>query len=95
MKIRPECHDCLKRLVELTVAQASADPALQEQARRASLEIIAREFRPEAIPAGIANQFHHAIMAVTGNSDPFAARKAAETAYLGRRFREIAATYGD
>ena len=46
-----------------------------------------REFRPEAIPAGIANQFHHAIMAVTGNPDPFAARKAAETAYLGRMYR--------
>ncbi len=95
MEIRPECHACLKRLVELTVAQATADPALQQRARRASLEIIAREFRPEAIPAGIANQLHHAIMAVTGNSDPFAARKAAETAYLGRMYRKIAATYGD
>jgi uncharacterized protein with ATP-grasp and redox domains len=95
MEIRPECQACLRRLVELTVAQATADPALQQRARRASLEIIAREFRPEAIPAGIANQFHHAIMAVTGNSDPFATRKAAETAYLGRMYREIAATYGD
>jgi uncharacterized protein with ATP-grasp and redox domains len=95
MEIRPECEACLKRLVELTVAQATLDPALQEQARRASLEIIAREFRPEAIPAGIANQFHHAIMAVTGNPDPFATRKAAETAFLGRRYREIAANYGD
>ena len=94
MEIRPECEACLKRLVELTVGQATADPALQQRARRASLEIMAREFRPEAIPAGIAIQFHHAIMAVTGNSDPFASRKAAETAYLGRRFREIAATYG-
>ncbi len=95
MEIRPECEACLKRLVELTVAQATLDPALRERARRAALEIMAREFRPEAIPAGIANRFHHAIMAVTGNSDPFASRKAAETAYLGRRFREIAATYGD
>ncbi len=94
MEIRPECHDCLRRLVELTVAQATADPVLQEQARRASLEIMAREFGPEAIPAGIANQFHHAIMTVTGNPDPFAIRKAAETAYLGRRFREVAAGYG-
>jgi uncharacterized protein with ATP-grasp and redox domains len=94
MEIRPECQACLRRLVELTVAQATADQVLREQARQAALEIIAREFRPEAIPAGIANQFHHAIMAVTGNSDPFATRKAAETAYLGRRFRKIAATYG-
>jgi uncharacterized protein with ATP-grasp and redox domains len=95
MEIRPECQACLRRLVELTVAQATADPALQQQARRASLAIIAREFRAEAIPAGIANQFHHAIMAVTGNPDPFAARKATETAYLNRMYREIGATYGD
>lgn len=95
MEIRPECEDCLKRLVELTVAQATADPALQEQARQAALEIIVRELQPEAIPAAIANQFHHAIMAISGNPDPFAARKAAETAYLGRLHREIAANYGD
>lgn len=94
MEIRPECQACLKRLVELTVTQATADQVLQQRARQASMEIIAREFRPEAIPAGIANQFHHAIMAVTGNPDPFATRKATETAYLGRMYRKIAATYG-
>lgn len=93
MEIRPECEACLKRLVELTVAQAASDPDLQEQARRAALKIIAREFKPSAIPAGIANLFHHAIMSVTGNPDPFARRKAAETAYLGRIFQSLAANY--
>lgn len=95
MEIRPECEDCLRRLVELTVEQATQDLGLRERARRAALEIIEREFRPGAIPAGIANRFHHAIMAITGNPDPFAARKAAETALLGRMYRKIAAAYGD
>ena len=95
MEICPECRACLTRLVELTVALATPDPAVQQPARRAALDIITREFNPAAIPAGIANHCHHAIMAITGNPDPFAARKAAETDFLGRRFKALAATYGD
>jgi uncharacterized protein with ATP-grasp and redox domains len=95
MKILPECLDCLQRLVELTVAQASPDPLLQQEARRAALDLIAREFNPSAIPACIANRFHQAIMAITANPDPFAARKAAETAYLSRMFHGLAANYDD
>ncbi len=94
MEIRPECYQCLTSLVELTVAQATAVAAKQEQARETALNIINREFQPAAIPAGIANLFHHAIMAATGNRDPFAARKAGETAYLQRMFQALAPTYG-
>ena len=93
MEIRPECDDCLRRLVELTVAQAAPDPALQEQARRAALEIIDRDFNPAAIPARIANRCHQAIMAATGNPDPFAGRKAAATTHLERLFPAVAAAY--
>jgi len=95
MEIRPECHACLINLVELTVTQAAADPVLQQRARRAALEIIREEFRPEAIPARIATQFLQAIMAQTGNPDPFAAQKTAATAYLGRLYQGIAASYGE
>jgi len=95
MEIRPECHACLTNLVELTVTQAAADPVLQQRARRAALEIIREEFRPEAIPARIATQFLQAIMAQTGNPDPFAAQKTAATAYLGRLYQGIAASYGE
>ncbi len=93
MKICPECHDCLSRLVELTVAQATRDPGLQQSARRAALTIMARELNPAAIPAGIANRIHQAIMAITGNPDPFAARKAAATAFCARSFQEISGPY--
>ncbi len=95
MKIQPECEACLRRLVELTVAQATSDPALQQRARRAALDILARELNPETIPASLATRFHHAIMAVTGNPDPFAARKMAETAYLSRQIQALATAYGN
>jgi hypothetical protein len=94
MQIYPECEDCLRRLVELTVAQATSDPELQQQARGAALKIIAAELNPEAIPACIATRFHHAIMALTGNPDPFAARKVAETAYLSRQYANLTTAYG-
>ncbi len=94
MKIQPECYGCLERLVELAVSLASPDQALQDRARMAAREIIAREFGPGAIPARIANRYHLAIQAVTGNPDPFAPRKAAETAFLARMLERMAPAYG-
>jgi uncharacterized protein with ATP-grasp and redox domains len=94
MQIGPECYPCLERLVELTVGLASGNPGLQSQARHAARQIIAQEFAPEAIPAVIANRCHRAIQAITGNADPFASRKAAETVYLARMYRRIVPDYG-
>jgi uncharacterized protein with ATP-grasp and redox domains len=95
MEIQPECLGCLERLVELAVSLATADPELRGQARVAARKIIAREFRPGAIPARIANRYHLAIQAVTGNSDPFGPRKAAETAFLARLYEKTAPAYGE
>jgi len=94
MEIQPECYGCLERLVELAVSLASPDVELQVQAREAAREIIAREFRPGAIPARIANRYHRAIQAITGNPDPFNLRKTAETAFLARLYEQTAPAYG-
>ncbi len=80
MTIRPECYDCLLRLIEQTVQAATAEVSLQAEARRQARTVLAAEFGPEAIPAIIANHFHPIIQAVTGNPDPFLARKRRETA---------------
>jgi uncharacterized protein with ATP-grasp and redox domains len=96
MEIRPECYGCLERLVDLTVGLATSDPALQEEARRAALDIIREESGAgAAIPAMIANRFHLVIQEFTGNPDPFAGRKAAETAYLAGMQERLASTYGE
>jgi len=94
MEIRPECQGCLERLVELTVGLAVPDSKVQSQARRAAHEIIAREFRPGAIPARIANLYHLAIQEITGNPDPFKSRKASETAFLASLYEQVAPAYG-
>jgi damage-control phosphatase, subfamily I len=94
MKIRPECRPCLESLVALTAGLATADPELQQRAKSAALDIITRDFNPEAISALIANRFHLAIQEIAGNPDPFAAPKVAQTAYLARMYRQIAPAYG-
>jgi damage-control phosphatase, subfamily I len=95
MKIQPECRACLERLVALTVTLATPDPRLRDRAAGAAREIIAGEFhRPGAIPALIASRFHRAIQEITRNPDPFAPRKAAETAYLARMHRRLASGGG-
>lgn len=95
LEIRPECFLCLERLVDLTVGLATGDLEEQHRARQAALEILGREFTSTAIPALIANRFHRAIQEITGNPDPFAARKASETAYLARMYAGVAAAYGE
>ena len=93
MAIQPECYHCLLRLVDLAVDLAAVAPDKQDRARKAARDIIQREFRPGAVPAGIANLFHRAIRDLTGNPDPFSARKDAETAFLARMYARIAPAY--
>lgn len=94
MSVQPECYPCLQGLVDLTVELATADPQLQEQARQQALEIVAREFVPGAIPAVIATHFHQVIKELTGNPDPFAARKAAEAELLKQLAEDIIPRWG-
>lgn len=73
------CIDCLKRLVDLTVAEASQDRVVREEATKAAYRII-EEFRnyPSITPAHIANRFHSLIKEISQNSDPFRAKKIKE-----------------
>ena len=93
MQIQDECRECLIRLVDLTVGLATPDPGLRKAARAAALATIDEEFAPHAIPALIANRFHLAIQQITGNPDPFRARKEAETAFLHHHFQVVAPAF--
>jgi uncharacterized protein with ATP-grasp and redox domains len=95
MAIGPECYACLEQLAALTVELATPDPELRRQALRAARRLLDQEFGPDAIPAVIANRFLAAIHRISGNDDPFAARKAAATASAGRWHRHLAPAYGD
>lgn len=94
MAIRPECYTCLERLVALVVELATPDPEVRRQAYQAAGQLLAREFGPDAIPAAIASRFLGAIQAICGNSDPFAARKAAATDLAAKMHLRLAPAYG-
>lgn len=95
MAIRPQCYPCLERLVGLTVELATPDPEVRRQARQAARRLLDQEFGPDAIPATIANRFLAIIQHISGNFDPFAARKAAATAMAARLHQRLGPAYGD
>jgi uncharacterized protein with ATP-grasp and redox domains len=95
MAIRPECYPCLERLVGLAVELATPDPEVRRQARKNARRLLDQEFGPDAIPAAIANRILPAIYRLSGNPDPFAARKAAATALAARMHQRLAPAYGD
>ena len=76
MGICPECYPCLERLLGLAVELATSDPEGRRQVLESARRRLDQEFGPDAIPAGIANRILPAIYRLSGNRDPFAARKA-------------------
>lgn len=95
MAIRPECYACLTRLVGLAVHLASPDPEVKRRAGQAARQVLDQEFGPEAIPAAIANRMLNLIHQVSGNADPFAARKTAATALAARMQPLLAKAYSN
>jgi len=95
MAIRPECYPCLERLVGLAVELATPDPEVRRQALQSACRRLDQEFGPDAIPAAIANRLLRIIHDLSGNHDPFAARKGAATAWAARMHQRLAPVYGD
>ena len=95
MAMLPECHPCLERLVGLAVELATPDPEVRRRASESARRCLDQEFGPGAIPALIANRLLGIIHQISGNHDPFAARKAASTAFAARMHRRLAPAYGD
>ncbi|MHB9075402.1 MAG: damage-control phosphatase ARMT1 family protein [Desulfobaccales bacterium] len=95
MAIRPECYACLERLVGLAVNLASPASEVKRRAGQAARQVLDQEFGPEAIPAAIANRMLSVIYQISGNADPFAARKTAATALAARMHQQLTPAYGD
>ncbi|RLA89592.1 MAG: hypothetical protein DRG58_04630 [Deltaproteobacteria bacterium] len=94
MSVQSECYPCLQRLINMAVELATSDLGLQAQARQQAQEILDREFLPGVTPAVIANQFNQVIKEITGNPDPFAEHKSAETEVMRRISAELTPRWG-
>ena len=79
----------------LAVELATPDPEGRRQVLKSARRLLEQEFGPDAIPAAIANLILPAIYRLSGNRDPFAARKAAATAWAARVYQRLAPIYGN
>jgi len=89
MKPMPECRDCLEKLIHQTITLATQDKNIRQEARNASLAIVAELFPQDIAPADIATVFHRKIKEITANPDPFSEFKRREIDHARKLFQTL------
>ncbi len=72
MKVEFECAECIFHRGLLEIAEATDDPSLQFKVASALFQLLAKEFKPTAVPAYLGTERDRLIKRMTGNSDPYA-----------------------
>lgn len=71
MKVEPECVACIVSRGVAEAKEATANPALRFRAMSDLVKMLAKEFRPTAVPADLGTKRDVVIKRVTGNPDPY------------------------
>ncbi len=72
MKVEFECAECIFHRGLLEIAEATDDSSLQFKVASALFQLLAKEFKPTAVPAYLGTERDRLIKRMTGNSDPYA-----------------------
>ena len=72
MKVEVECAECILHRGLLEIAEATDDPSLQFKVASALFRLLAKEFKPTAVPAYLGTERDRLIKRLTGNPDPYA-----------------------
>lgn len=72
LKVEVECARCLLHRGLLEISEATDDPSLQFEVTSALFQLLAREFKPTAVPAYLGTERERLIKRMTGNPDPYA-----------------------
>ena len=75
MKVEIECAECIIHRGRSEIVEATKDNALQFETMKALFAFLAEEFKPNAVPAYLGTERDRIVRSVTGNPDPYAARK--------------------
>ena len=75
MKVEVECADCIFHRGLLEIAEATDDPSLQFKVASALFQLLAKEFKPTAVPAYLGTERDRLIKRMTSNKDPYAKKK--------------------
>jgi damage-control phosphatase, subfamily I len=78
MKLAPDCYYCLRRLIDQAAHLATDDDLLRQAAISEAARMLDNEFSYDQLSIAIATDIHKVIIEVTGNSDPYRARKETE-----------------
>jgi uncharacterized protein with ATP-grasp and redox domains len=71
LKVEAECAACIISRGTAEAKEATTNPALRFRAMNDLLRLLAREFKPTAIPADLGTKRDVVIRWVTGNADPY------------------------
>jgi len=75
LKVAFQCALCLFSRGHYGILEATKDPEIQLEAVQKLLRLLSKEFKPTAVPAAIGTLRERLIKEVTGNPDPYAAKK--------------------
>jgi uncharacterized protein with ATP-grasp and redox domains len=75
LKVELECAECIIHRGRSEIIEATKDTTLQFKAIRALFAFLAKEFKPNTVPAYLGTQRDRIVRKVTGNPDPYATRK--------------------
>jgi len=88
MKARPECKECLRRLMRQVTELSTSDPQIKSRIEE-EISRIMRGFSLKSVPSDLSNEFHRAAKAISKNPDPFRKRKLEEMEKAKRAFEKI------
>lgn len=71
MKVEAECGVCLLQRGYSEIKKATSDPFLQLKALSSLFQLLAKDFKPTAVPAHIGTKRDRLIKKITGNPDPY------------------------
>ena len=75
MKVEVECAACIFHRGYLEIIEATNDLSIQFKAISAFTRLLAKEFKPNKVPAFLGTERDRLIKRLTGNPDPYAKKK--------------------
>jgi len=75
LKVEVECVTCIFHRGYLEIIEATNDPSVQFKAISAFIRLLAKEFKPNKVPAFLGTERDRLIKQLTGNPDPYAKKK--------------------
>jgi uncharacterized protein with ATP-grasp and redox domains len=89
MKLRPDCYECLRRLIHQAAELATDDASLKQRATKEAMKILDDEFSYNQLSIVIATKIHKVVREATHNPNPYRAMKEREMTLSRELYPEL------